>query len=103
MEDDVAEGGIGRMAVGFPSLGVGIQFDVTGLEGAFDLHRGLGEVGSRAAVPFAELDDVDAAAVGGAEVAPEGTGKPERLEFEFGGERRIRCLLEGEGRVPDRL
>lgn len=103
VEDDVAEVGVGGVAVGFPAGGVGVEFERSGFEDAIDFHGGLGEVGAGAAVPFAELDDVDFAAVGGAEVAAESAGEPEGLEFEFGREWRGGPFLECEWRMPDRL
>ena len=83
MQHDIAEGWIDGMAVRLPRGGIGVEFQRTGAQLAVDFHRGLDEIRARAAVPLAELDDSNRFAAGCAEVAAEGPGEPQRLQFQF--------------------
>ena len=103
VKDGVGKRGIGGMTVCFPIGTAGIDFDVTGESRAIDLDGGVGEIGSGAVVPLAELGDAERASVLEFEIPTECAGKPERLEFEFGWEFWRSNFLESQRGVPDAL
>ena len=101
MQDGVGEGGVGGVAVGLPIGAAGIDLDVSGVMATVDLNGSVGEIRPGAVVPLAELSDAELTSVLEAELAPEGSGVPERLEFKLRRQFWFGNFLEGQGRVPD--
>ena len=88
VEHDIVEGGVRAVAVGLPVGGVAVEFDGTGAGFAVDLDRSVEKVRAGDPVPLPKLYDLYRSSVGILELTPEGPGKPQRLELEFGREIR---------------
>ena len=70
MNDRVVEGGVSGMAVYFPVSIREVELDRTAdWLAPVDANGGIGEIGTRFAVPGAELNDLDPVAGNGNEVA----------------------------------
>ena len=84
VQNRVVEGGVGGVAVRFPTAIGQVELDraadrVAGIEP----DDGVGEIRSGGAIPGAELNDLDVIAGDGMELSSEIAGKPARLQFQF--------------------
>src|ERR1051326_2165869 len=84
MEDRVVEGRVRGMPVCFPAAICKIEFDsAANWVAAVDANGGVGKIGTRLAIPNAELDDLDFVAGDGSKATAEITGEPACLKFQL--------------------
>ena len=103
VEDHFLESGVGGMAMGFPVLRAGIEFDRTVIGASVNRDRAIQKVGPGTMIPLAKLPHLDLPTLTGHERASEVPCKEEGLQLDLarkGGEVfRKPTLLQGQEEV----
>lgn len=83
VEDDFFEFGIGGVAMGFPVIGMGVEFDRPFVKDVVDGACAIEKIRARSVIPLSELLDLDVFTIKALEASAEMACEEERLQLDF--------------------